>query len=172
MKGPPILLMAQVDDASGEVLAKVVQQLEEAGAANVQLVASLTKKGRPGYLLFIDLQAEREDDIAAILAGELGVWGYRVMAATHKHFDIEAQNCRLVVADRSGGGKSYEFPLRCKRIFGDGRLLNVKVEHDQLVEIQGALRQGGIETPVTVLKGAVEAALWERGAGTAIAIAL
>ncbi|NKB69845.1 MAG: DUF111 family protein [Candidatus Latescibacteria bacterium] len=165
MKGPPLLLMAQVDDAAGETLGQVVQQLEAAGAANIQLVASLTKKGRPGHMLFIDLAADREDDIAVILAAELGIWGYRIVAATHKHFDIQPQVCALVVGARNGRGKKHTFQLSYKRILRQGRLLKIKAEHDQLVAIQAALRGEGIEAPLTLLKGAAEAALWEKGGG-------
>ena len=156
MSGPSLLIMAQVDDASGELLGKVIKQLQAAGAINVQLASSLTKKGRPGYLLFIDLHDEQEDEIAEILAGELGVWGYRVLASQHKHFSIKKERYRLIIYNDDA--RSFEISGKC--IGRDGRLLKVKAEHDHLVTIQAALKRRGQIVPLTILKAAVETALW------------
>ena len=154
MSAQSILIMAQVDDATGEVLGQVITQLQGAGAINVQLASSVTKKGRPGYLLFIDLNIEQEDEIAEILAGELGVWGYRVLASEHKHFSIKKERYRLIV------NGDHAFVIGGKRIERDGRLLKVKAEHDHLVAIQSALKARGQTVPLTVLKAAIETALW------------
>jgi len=89
MAGGVILLMAQIDDAPGELLGEVMKTLAERGAKNVQLLSSLGKKGRPGYVLMVDILAEQEPEFAAILGGDLGVWGYRVLHSDHKHFNIE-----------------------------------------------------------------------------------
>ncbi len=156
MSGPSIMIMAQVDDASGELLGKVIEQLRAVGAINVQLASSLTKKGRPGYLLFIDLHDEQEDEIAEILAGELGVWGYRVLASQHKHFSINKERYTLIV----NGDETRPFEISGKRIGRDGRLLKVKAEHDHLVAIQAARKARGHVVPLTILKAAVETALW------------
>lgn len=156
MSAPSIMIMAQVDDASGELLGKVIEQLQAAGAINVQLASTITKKGRPGYLLFIDLHDEQEDEIAEILAGELGVWGYRVLASQHKHFSINKERYRLIV----NGDEARPFEISGKRIGRDGRLLKVKAEHDHLVTIQAELKMRGQIVPLTILKAAVEAALW------------
>jgi len=87
----PLLIIAQVDDASGEVLQDVAERLHAIGARNVQVLASLGKKGRPGHVLMIDVPAQREEDVAKLLAAELGVWGYRVLESRHQHFDIRVQ---------------------------------------------------------------------------------
>ncbi len=158
MSAQSILIMAQVDDASGELLGQVIRQLQAAGAINVQLASTLTKKGRPGYLLFIDLKSEEEDEIAEILAGELGVWGYRVLASQHKHFSISKERYTLILNRHNAG--PFTFMISGKRIKRDGRLLKVKAEHDHLVAIQAALKTRGQMVPLTMLKAAVETAWW------------
>ena len=55
MTAPMILILAQVDDASGEVLEDTAKHLHEAGALSLQILASLGKKGRPGHVLLIDV---------------------------------------------------------------------------------------------------------------------
>ncbi len=156
MSGGLLLILAQIDDASGELLAEVIGRLETLGAKNVQLLSSLTKKGRPGYVMMIDIHAEKEDDAAALLAEELGIWGYRVLEAEHKHVDIERFEAALAVHSR---GQAHRFPLRAKRIRRDGRPIRIKAEHDDLSRICAGLRTSAIALPLAVLKARVESAL-------------
>jgi hypothetical protein len=68
-----LLILAQLDDASGE-LQDVAERLHAAGARNVQVLASVGKGRRTSA----DRRAAaKEDDVAMLLAAELGVWGYR-----------------------------------------------------------------------------------------------
>ena len=155
-----ILLMAQIDDAPGELLGEVMKTLAEKGAKNVQLLSSLGKKGRPGYVLLVDILAEQEREFAAVLGGDLGVWGYRVLHSDHKHFNIERHRTTVEV---TVGGAAKSFPMRIKRILDDAVLLRVKAEHDDLSAICTAFRAEGRHVSLTVLKAHVEAAV-----GTAI----
>ncbi len=146
-----LLLLVQVDDATGETLQHATQQILAAGARNVQMLASITKKGRPGHVCLIDLPAEREDDIALLLGTELGVWGYRVLESRHRHFDIRVE-ARTVIA---GPVKQV---VRCKYIRKGERLLAVKAEHDDLVSLQARLRDAGHVCALRVLRAQVEVA--------------
>jgi uncharacterized protein (DUF111 family) len=147
------LIMAQVDDVPGELLGEFIDRAEEIGARNVQIVPSVTKKSRPGYIVYIDIPAELENEIAMLLGAELGSWGYRVVAAEHKHFDIERHALRLtvVIADTE-----FEFDLRAKTIAKSGHFKRVKAEYDDLSAICTALRAAGHHVPLAELKAAVE----------------
>jgi len=149
------LIMAQVDDVSGELLGEVIQRLERLGARNVQIVSTVTKKGRPGYILYIDVPDELESDVAYLLVSELGTWGYRVLAAEHKHFDIKHIDITLVVV--VGDGR-YEFDLHLKSISHAGQM-RVKAEHDDLSSICRILREKQQYVPLAVLKAQVESRL-------------
>ena len=59
------LLMAQVDDVSGELLGEFIRRVEALGARNVQIVSSITKKGRPGYIVYVDVPESLESEVAA-----------------------------------------------------------------------------------------------------------
>ncbi|MCC6869012.1 MAG: DUF111 family protein [Burkholderiales bacterium] len=155
-----LLLLAQVDDAPGELLGEVMQRLAAIGAKNVQLLSSLAKKGRPGYVLLIDILAPQETEVAALLAGELGIWGYRVLHSDHKHFDIERHDTTLEV---DVGGSIRAFPMRIKRILIEGELLRVKAEHDDLSHVCAALGAEGTRLSLSAIKSRVESAV-----GTAV----
>jgi uncharacterized protein (DUF111 family) len=164
----PLLIMAQIDDAPGELLGHLIEELTTAGAINMQLLSSLGKKGRPGYVLLVDIHAEDEPVVAALLAGELGIWGYRVLQSEHKHFDIRHYRTQLEVGC---GGTVSSFPLRVKRILHAGEFLRAKAEHDDLVAIAAQLRSHR-PTPVAVLKAAIETAVGSREPGDVVRICL
>ena len=103
------------------------------GARNVQLLSSVTKKGRPGNVLLIDLEAEREAEVAAYLAVELGAWGYQLLEASHRHFEMVLRERTVTVVC---GVRSQTFLMPCKFFYLDGKLLRVKVERSDVEAAQ------------------------------------
>jgi uncharacterized protein (DUF111 family) len=164
----PLLLMAQVDDAPGELLGHVIEEMGRMGARNVQLLSSLGKKGRPGYVLLVDIDAEDEADFAGVLVGELGIWGYRILSSEHKHFEIRRYTTTL---ELELVGRVDSFPLRIKRVLNQGEFVRAKAEHDDLVAIAEKLRTHGT-TPVAVLKAAVETAVGSGEPGALVRVRL
>ncbi|MGD9602398.1 MAG: nickel insertion protein [Gammaproteobacteria bacterium] len=150
------LLMAQVDDVPGELMGEFITRAEALGARNVQVVPSLTKKNRPAYLVYLDVPAALEAAAGRLLGAELGCWGYRVLAAEHRHFDITRQTLALTV---QRGDVAQRATLRVKTIADGAARLRVKAEHDDLAAMCGALRAAGVELPLAVLKAAVESHL-------------
>lgn len=150
------LLMAQVDDVPGELMGEFIARAEALGARNVQVVPSLTKKNRPAYLVYLDVPAALEAAAGRLLGSELGCWGYRVLAAEHRHFDISRGSLDLTI---HRGGTSHRATLRIKTIADGTERLRVKAEHDDLSAICAALRAAGIELPLAVLKATVESRL-------------
>ncbi|HTT39815.1 MAG TPA: nickel insertion protein [Burkholderiales bacterium] len=157
MTAPTILILAQVDDATGEVLEDIAQRLHKAGALNLQLLASLGKKGRPGHVLLIDVPAEKEDEIGLLLVTELGVWGYRVLESHHRHFDIRLESRALTVR---ANGTTFAMEIRCKTIARGGELLAIKAEHDQLTQLRDRLQALGASVPLRRLRTLLEAKMW------------
>jgi uncharacterized protein (DUF111 family) len=169
MSGGVILLMVQVDDAPGELLGEVMNRLSAIGVKNIQLLSSLAKKGRPGYVLLIDILAHQESEVAALLVGELGVWGYRVLHSDHKHFDIERHDVSLEI---NIADVIKTFPLRVKRILHAGEFLRVKAEHDDLSAICRALSAEKVRVSLAALKANVETVIGSRMPCDTVRIAL
>lgn len=151
-----LLLMAQVDDAPGELIGEFIHRAVAAGAKNVQVIPSITKKNRPGYVIYVDVLASLESDIAALLGSELGTWGYRVIAAEHKHFEIERFTVKVNVREC---GNEHNFEIHAKRISKAGVFSRVKAEYDDLSKICKSVRESGSSLSLTDLKSAVESAL-------------
>lgn len=168
MAGGVILLMAQIDDAPGELLGHVVDKMTELGAKNVQLLSSLGKKGRPSFVLLVDINAEDEPEFAALLVGDLGIWGYRILESRHKHFDIRRYKTQLEL--KWAGGES-SFPLRLKRILNDGVFMRAKAEHDDLVAVSAQMKDL-LPVSVAVLKAAIETAVGSKEPGENLSIDL
>jgi uncharacterized protein (DUF111 family) len=165
----PLLLMAQVDDAPGELLGYVVAELGRMGARNVQLLSTVGKKGRPGYVLLVDIEPEDEAETAGLLAGELGVWGYRVLESRHKHLEIRRYQTRLDLQWADGHGA---FPLRIKRVLHDGLFLRAKADHDDLVAITEELGKRPHRPHLAVLKAAIETAVGSHEPGDVLRVVL
>lgn len=164
-----VLLLAQIDDAPGELLGRVLEQLSELGAKNVQLLSNIGKKGRPGHTLLVDIASDQEWEAAVLLAGELGLWGYRVLQSDHRHFDIRRHTLELEVRL---GERVRRFPLRVKRIFTNGTFLRAKAEHDDLARICTGLAQDGDSTYLAVLKARVESTLGAAEPGARLTVEL
>lgn len=153
MAEPMRLMMAQVDDVPGELLGEFIRRAELLGARNVQVVASVTKKGRPGYLIYVDVPGNLESEVALLFGSELGAWGYRVLQAEHHHFEIKRLSVALEITT---GDVSHSFTIRMKTISNAGELLRVKAEYDDLSSICRALREAKHQVPIMVLKASVE----------------
>ena len=72
-----VVLEANVDDVTGEVLAHTAEALLAAGALDAWLVPVLAKKGRPGYVVSALAEPERVPELARALARETGTLGFR-----------------------------------------------------------------------------------------------
>lgn len=135
-----MLLLVQVDDRSGEVLGRALEELVAMGARNVQLLSSHTKKGRPGTLLLIDVDEALEPDVADYLVVELGAWGYHVLAAEHRHFEVEVRERTVTVAC---AGRDAAFVLPVKFFCRQGKTLRVKVERADVDAVVRFAREAG-----------------------------
>ena len=72
-----VALAADVDDAPGEYIAAAADQLREAGALDVVLVATTMKKGRPGTRIELLARPADADALEAVLLAESGTIGVR-----------------------------------------------------------------------------------------------
>jgi uncharacterized protein (TIGR00299 family) protein len=74
---PVILLEANLDDATGEVLAHSVEVLLEAGAHDAWITPILMKKGRPGHTVSALVDLALVDPVRRALQSETGTLGVR-----------------------------------------------------------------------------------------------
>jgi pyridinium-3,5-bisthiocarboxylic acid mononucleotide nickel chelatase len=72
-----VVVEANVDDVTGEVLGHTIEALMSAGALDAWLVPVLAKKGRPGHIVSFLAEPAVVADLAEVLVEETGTLGYR-----------------------------------------------------------------------------------------------
>jgi uncharacterized protein (TIGR00299 family) protein len=72
-----VVLEANVDDVTGEVLAHTVSALMGAGALDAWLVPVVAKKGRPAHIVSVLAEPATVARLAAVLTQETGTLGFR-----------------------------------------------------------------------------------------------
>ncbi len=151
--GEQRLLLVQIDDRSGEELRQGLKGLMDMGVRNYQVLSSLTKKGRPGFVLLLDLDSDIEGEIMTYLAAELGAWGYHRLESVHEHFDVapETREVTFVV-----DGRREQFTVFCKVLRRGGEVCRVKMEQRDVARIVEQLAHLGHRLPHTTLRTRVE----------------
>ncbi|MFO7281524.1 MAG: nickel pincer cofactor biosynthesis protein LarC [Thermoanaerobacterales bacterium] len=116
---PVVLLEANVDDATGEVLAHAVAALLDAGAHDAWVTPVVMKKGRPAHVVSALADPALAGQLAAVLADETGSLGVRATSLE-----------RWPRTRTTGTVEVAGMPVRVK--LSPGR---AKVEHDDAVRV-------------------------------------
>lgn len=149
-----MLILVNVDDISGELLPHVIDGLLERGAANVHAIQSITKKGRLGYIFFVDAPEEHLDSLGSFLVSEVGTIGVRVLDSRHIRVDYRIRNMRLSVRK---GERAVEALVRVKEIYdGDQQIVSVKAEYEDLRSALAQFEGAGVRISLAALKRLVE----------------
>jgi uncharacterized protein (DUF111 family) len=131
--------LVQSDHLSGETLGVVIQKLFDLGAMNVQVIPTITKKNRPGHLMFIDVSRPgTEDSIRKYLFKELGIFGYHVLQTQHYCETTRFVEQTLHVKHRE---ETATFKIQVK-IVGEAESVSYpRVEHEHVVAAQKEIEQ-------------------------------
>lgn len=124
------LLEAQVDDATGQVVAYACERLLEGGALDVYVVPIIMKKGRPGQLLTVLC---RPDDVAAL---EAVMFRETTTLGIRRHACQRTKLARELVSVESRYG-----PIRVKVASQGGATLRVWPEYE---DCAAAARRGAV----------------------------
>ncbi|RJP70307.1 MAG: DUF111 family protein [Candidatus Abyssobacteria bacterium SURF_17] len=136
MKKDGVLILAQVDHLTGEELGFAIDQIMRWGANNVYVFPGITKKGRSGCVLLIDINPDNEPEWARLLAEELSIYGYHRVLTSHYCSQCHERICTVVVrkgrarlraqihVKTSKGGKGY-----------------CRVEHSDLVRLREQVKE-------------------------------
>ncbi|MCU1356783.1 MAG: Pyridinium-3,5-bisthiocarboxylic acid mononucleotide nickel insertion protein [Acidimicrobiales bacterium] len=121
---PVVVLEANVDDATGEVLAHAVASLLEAGAHDAWVTPIIMKKGRPAHTIHALADIALASRVRGVLAAETGTLGVRgqqlerwPMARTVEHVLVDDLSVRVKVSP--GRVKAeYDDAARVARVTG------------------------------------------------------
>jgi uncharacterized protein (TIGR00299 family) protein len=119
---PVVLLEANVDDATGEVLAHTIAALLDAGAHDAWVTPVVMKKGRPAHIVSALADTALAAQVTAVLTAETGSLGVR--GTTLDRWPQSRSSATVEVAG---------LPVRVK--VSPGR---IKVEHDDAARVARA----------------------------------
>jgi pyridinium-3,5-bisthiocarboxylic acid mononucleotide nickel chelatase len=121
---PVVVLEANVDDVTGEILGATVAALMQAGALDAWVTPVTGKKGRPAHVVSVLGDPAAVSRLRQVLADETGTLGIR--SQSWQRWPAERQFAEVDV-----GG----YPVRVKR--GPRR---IKAEHDDAARVAALLR--------------------------------
>jgi len=150
-----MLIVAAVDNVSGDTASYVIDKLFDKGANNVHVTQTVTKKGRIGLIFFIDVDEENLDDVGEVIMTELGSIGYNVINTKHFQANTRVALHKVIIRSKN---ESFERTVRIKSsISPKGKLIKVDLEFDDLVRvIEGAKKKLGVDLTLRGLKKKIQ----------------
>ena len=135
-----VVLLVQTDHLSGEVMGTAVSDLYNAGAFNVQVIPSVTKKNRPGHLFVIDCAPDGLRGVENVILDELESTGWHRLTSGHRHVATQIREY-LLEFDTPKGPLSCS--VRVKTV--KSRPGRQRPEHDSCVQLRDLLKRHGMD---------------------------
>jgi pyridinium-3,5-bisthiocarboxylic acid mononucleotide nickel chelatase len=148
--------MVQADHLSGESLGSVLETLLDLGALNVHISPTITKKNRPGHIIFIDVgsSTRTQEDIAKYLVSDLGIYGHHRILTEHYYEMTDIVDIPVIV---ESAGNSTTLSVKLKIIRNSEEESFPRAEHDSLVSIQREIQSTlGVRLSLREIATAVE----------------
>jgi len=137
-KKPSALWIVQADHLSGESLGSVIETLMDLGAKNAHIISTITKKNRPGHLIFVDVgDVGAQEKIEKYLVEDLEIYGYHRVITEHYYAVTRVIETPVVLQTPEG---TKNLSVKLKTISNDAETGFPRIEHDSLVEVQRELK--------------------------------
>ncbi|WP_230742117.1 nickel insertion protein [Methanooceanicella nereidis] len=149
-----MLVMAAVDDVSGEIVPYVIDRTMSAGANNVFVVNAFTKKNRMQYIVFVDVEEDRLEAVCDLLAIEFGTIGVRIFESRHRMLPYESETKVISVSD---GKDVIEAKVRVKYLKKNDRVISLKAEYEDIKSLAMELSEKSKHIALSKLKSMIEA---------------
>ena len=126
------MLETNVDDASGEVMGSLIDNLMEKGAKDVNIIPMVAKKGRPAYMIRVICDYQQMNTMLNALIQESGTLGVRVQQTSR--YVVPRIMLPVPVSI-----KGEEFVVRVKVVKEQDRIVYAKPEYDDVKNIAAKL---------------------------------
>jgi len=126
------MLETNVDDASGEVIGSLVDNLMEKGAKDVSIISAVAKKGRPAYIIRVICDYEQMNTMLNALIQESGTLGVRVQQTSRYIVPRVVLSVPITI-------KGEEFVVRVKVVKEKDRIVYAKPEYDDVKNVAAKL---------------------------------
>jgi uncharacterized protein (DUF111 family) len=150
-----MLLMTTIDDLPAEGLPYVIERTMEEGANNVHVLNAITKKGRMEYIVLVDINEDRMEDVCSLLALEFGTLGIKTFEYKHVTFPFEIETKMVTIKAKD---IELESNVKVKYLKKDGKeVLSLKAEYEDIKPIAQELKSKGLKMSLLKLKTIIEA---------------
>lgn len=105
-------MLTQIDHLSGEEIGWAMAALDMEGIYNRNIIPTLTKKGRVGYILLLEIDPAKEKKVGSFLLETLNTHGYHKIKTTHVHRETLMREFSIIIEH---GKKSVQTKARIKR---------------------------------------------------------
>jgi uncharacterized protein (TIGR00299 family) protein len=126
------VLETDVDDTSGEILGNFIQEMEKSKILDIQVISSITKKNRPGYLIKLLCHPQIIDEVLTKMFSELGTLGVRISKIKRVCIEREIEPVSVVI-------NQQEFEINYKLSYvlkgNKKHIINIKPEYEDLKKI-------------------------------------
>lgn len=139
-----LIFLVMVDHLNGELLGGVIDSFYAAGAKNVQIISSITKKNRPSYIILIDGNENSAEKIENVIINECGSYGWHRISTDHRHTSVSIITKEIEVVLESG---SFCFAAKGKRIARDEK--NIRPEYCSCLELKNELLKYNKNIPLS-----------------------
>ncbi|MFQ5969084.1 MAG: nickel pincer cofactor biosynthesis protein LarC [Nitrososphaerales archaeon] len=126
------LLETNVDDASGEVIGSLIDNLMETGAKDVSVIPVISKKSRPAHIIRVICGYEQLNTVLNTLIQESGTLGVRVQETSR--YVVPRVVLSVPVSIRG-----EEFVIRVKVVKEQDKILYAKPEYDDVKNVAAKL---------------------------------
>jgi pyridinium-3,5-bisthiocarboxylic acid mononucleotide nickel chelatase len=148
--GDHVVLEANVDDMTPELLAHAADALREAGALDVWMSQALMKKGRPGVVFHVLAAAADRERLARAVFAETTTFGLRVVPCGREY-----------VEERRESVKIGKLKVSVRLSFVGGRLATASPEYEDVRRVAAAVGR-----PARVVYEAAQSAARSRFSGS------
>lgn len=156
--GDKMLLMTTIDDLPAEGIPYVIERTLDKGANNIHVLNAITKKGRTEYIVLVDVDKNRLEDICSLLALEFGTLGIKAFEYNHLKFPFEIETKTVTVRAEN---IELESNVKVKYLKDKNEVISLKAEYEDIKPIALALNSKGIRIPLSKLKTIIEAKTYE-----------
>jgi uncharacterized protein (TIGR00299 family) protein len=148
--GDHVVLEANIDDMTPELLAHAADALREAGALDVWMSQALMKKGRPGVILHVLAAAADRERLAQAVFSETTTFGLRVVLCDREYIEERRESVKI--------GK---LNVGVRLSFVGGHLATVSPEYEDVRRVAAAVGR-----PARVVYEAAQSAARSRFSGS------
>ncbi|MCD8250204.1 MAG: DUF111 family protein [Lachnospiraceae bacterium] len=153
-----ILFLVQLDHLCGEILGDVIESFYQAGAKNVQILNTITKKNRPGYVVLIDGNEASSEAIEAVIVEECGSSGWHRIDTCHRHTDVFYLQKTVHIELEDG---TFDFQIKGKQIAD--REQEIRPEYDSCDLLRKELLKYGKKVSIRQLQFLLAQAFRQEG---------